>query len=252
MLFAVDKFVAALFIFLTSLAIVVYPLKAKRDLHAESFELGEAFASGIFLGVAFFHMLPHSIDLFQQIDINNHYPIAEVICIVSFLFFIFLERLPFVMSNFKSQMSIPYIMTIILVIHSLTEGAVLGIENKYSEAFILFIAIITHKAADSFALCVTLMRYQLPLSRIVGFIILFSLMTPLGIGLGTIMTGLSNAQLMDQIIAVFNAFAAGSFLYIATLHHLRFHPREEGVQVMREYGFLVLGTILMAIIARWT
>ena len=56
------KVMAALVIFVISMAIAIYPLKKKRTLQQlESLALGEALASGIFLGAAFFHMLPDAI-----------------------------------------------------------------------------------------------------------------------------------------------------------------------------------------------
>jgi hypothetical protein len=62
------KALAALIIFLVSITIAIYPLKKHKALkQTESLELGEALASGIFLGAAFFHMLPDAIKLFNQL-----------------------------------------------------------------------------------------------------------------------------------------------------------------------------------------
>src|SRR3990167_2792011 len=101
------KTIAALLIFIVSIATAIYPLnklKANREIdHTESFELGEALASGIFLGIAFFHMLPSSIDTFQKLFLNISYPIAEIICMSGFVLLLFLERLSLDRSLFSSQ-----------------------------------------------------------------------------------------------------------------------------------------------------
>lgn len=250
------KIIAAILIFLVSILTVIYPLKSKQKLagnalEPESFELGEAFASGIFLGVAFFHMLPNAITTFQKIYTDIHYPVPEAIMVGAFLFLLFLERLSLSSSIFNPEKMVPYLLTLILVIHSLTEGAALGIGNTLAETFIIFIAIIAHKGSASFALCITLIRYQLSLWRIVFIMILFSLMTPLGIALGTFISLLTESTRSELISASFDAFAAGTFLYISTLHHVRFHQRSEEAHALLEYTFLAAGLITMGVIAIW-
>jgi solute carrier family 39 (zinc transporter), member 1/2/3 len=243
------KIFAALLIFLLSMLSVIYPLRYKTQTsHVETFELGEALASGIFLGVAFLHMLPNAIHSFQQLYPTLSYPVAETICLMGFLLLLFLERISIAFAV-SSIAVIPYILALILIIHSLTEGAALGIGNSFTEASIIFLAIVAHKGSASFALCVTLMRYQLSLLRILFIITLFALMTPLGIGLGTSFIYFNQTANATIIAATFNAFAAGTFLYIAALHHIRFHQREEKAEALMEFSFLTLGLIIMAIVA---
>ncbi|OGT38332.1 MAG: hypothetical protein A3F11_06545 [Gammaproteobacteria bacterium RIFCSPHIGHO2_12_FULL_37_14] len=247
------KTIAALLIFLVSIATAIYPLnklKTNREIdHTESFELGEALASGIFLGIAFFHMLPSSITTFHQLFPHTSYPIAEIVCMIGFSLLLFLERLSLDRSLFSSQNVIPYTLALILIIHSLTEGAALGVSSTGTEALIVFIAIIAHKSSDSFVLCMLLMRYHFPLMSIVIIIAIFSLMTPIGIGLGTIISLYTQSFDGQFAEALFDAFAAGTFLYIATLHHLRFHQRLEEAQSLLEFACMMLGLIAMAAIA---
>lgn len=244
------KGIAAILIFLTSIATVIYPLK-NRVKHDESLELGEAIASGIFLGVAFFHMLPHSIDTFNAFYPHSTYPIPEAIMVGGFLLLLFLERLSFSTAVLSPSQTIPYVLALILIIHSVTEGTALGIGNM-AEAIAIFIAIIAHKGSASFALCITLMRYNLPFKQIIFIIIFFSLMTPLGIGLGTLISVLTESRSGELITAIFNAFAAGTFLYIATLHHIRFHQRIDEAQGLLEFFCLTMGIVAMGLIAVWT
>lgn len=245
------KVIAALIIFLISASIAIYPLKKQRALkHTESFELGEALASGIFLGAAFFHMLPDAIKLFSNIYGAESYPIPELICVLGFLVLLFLERLS--LGSIQSKHSIPYILALILIIHALTEGAALGIGTTLSETLMLFIAIIAHKGSESFALCITLLKHQLPFRRIVLIVIFFSLMTPLGISLGTAINQLSFANGDTLLAAIFNAFAAGTFLYISTLHHIHFHQHAKDTRGLVEFASLVAGVSAMALIALWT
>lgn len=243
------KIIAALVIFLISLIFAVYPLKRNLALkHTESFELGEALASGIFLGAAFFHMLPDAIKLFNNLHID--YPVPEMICVFGFLFLLLLERLSLNRTQTSSAPSIPYILTLILIVHALTEGAALGIGNTFSETLMLLIAIAAHKGSESFALCVLLLKHQLSFTKIVDMIVFFSLMTPLGIVLGTLVTH-STTDNHELIAGIFNAFAAGTFLYISTLHHIHFHQHNRDTQGLMEFSCLVLGVLTMGIIALW-
>ncbi len=245
------KIIAALLIFLASIVTVIYPLrdkdKVKRD---DSLELGEALASGIFLGVAFFHMLPSAVTIFSHLYPQTTYPIAEAVCVSGFLLLLLLERLSLSTTLLSPATTIPYILALILIIHSLTEGAALGIGNL-AEATVLFIAIIAHKGSASFALCMTLLRYHLSMKRIIILLGLFSLMTPIGIALGTWMTFYTASSGGKLAAGIFNAFAAGTFIYISALHHIRFHQRIGETQGLIEYAFLTLGIIAMAIIAIW-
>lgn len=150
-----------------------------------------------------------------------------------------------------SKNSVPYILAIILIIHAITEGAALGIGSTFSEAVILLIAIMAHKGSESFALCMTMLRHELPLKRVIAIILVFALMTPLGIALGTVINQYAIFENGELVAAVFNAFAAGTFLYISTLHHVRFHQHTEEKQGLQEFACLMSGLAVMAATTFW-
>lgn len=237
------KWIAALLIFLTSVVAVLYPIKVRAyPKHNHLLELGDAFASGIFLGAALFHLLPDAIKGFQTQLPTIHYPLSELCCAAGFLTLLFLERL----GNYaKSALTIPYILTFIFIVHSLIEGTVLGINSTFAEAAVIFLAIIAHKGSESFALAVILNRSKLPSFHMIGLISLFSVMTPIGIVCGA--ASLHDSHLIHESLfsAGFNAFAAGTFLYMSTLHHIN-HHHEDTSESFVEFIVLVLGLALMA------
>lgn len=244
------KAAAALMIFLTSMVISMYLLKRKNGMNqGETAGIWEALASGIFLGAAFFHMLPDSIRSFSELYGNSAYPIPELVCVGGFLLMLFLERLSLTNEHARSKNYVPYILALTLIIHALSEGAALGLETAYAETAMLFIAILAHKGSECFGLCILLLRYALPIRHIVITLSFFALMTPLGIFIGEIVNTAGVSPLMPTL---FTAFAAGTFLYISTLHHVHFHHHGDEAQGMLEFGCLAAGVVIMGLIAVWT
>jgi zinc transporter 1/2/3 len=153
------KIVAAVMILLAGLIGVVYPLRARAfPTHNPMLEIGDALASGIFLGAALFHMLPDAIKTFTIAIPSVNYPLAEFFCAGGFLLLLFFERVFGKASDPHHSSAIPLGVALILIIHSLIEGMVLGIYTSFAAGLVIFIAIVAHKSSASFALAVTLNR----------------------------------------------------------------------------------------------
>ena len=247
------KTFAALFIFVTTILAVVYPIKARtQPKHNRFLELGDAFASGIFLGAALFHMLPEATTEFQNTLGQSHYPIEEFFCAGGFILLLLLERLSLNSVRLNNKLTIPYLVAITLMVHSLIEGAALGVNTQLATATVIFFAIFAHKGSESFALSITLCRgNHLSNAQLFWIIGIFSLMTPIGIGLGTTITSFMQFKQGQLIAAGFNAFAAGTFLYMSTLHHINHHQRLHEADGMLEFFSLLLGLCLMGLIVAW-
>lgn len=246
------KIVAGILILITSLIAIIYPLKMRsRPTHHFFLELCDAFASGIFLGAALFHMLPDATRDFVTVLGGIHYPLAELCCAGGFLLLLFFERSAQNSASENDTVTISYVIAIIIIIHSLIEGAALGVNTTFATASIIFLAIIAHKSSESFALAITLTRSQLSLKHTLILIALFSVMTPLGIALGTSMTLFLNQVTGVLLTACFNAFAAGTFLYMSTLHHINHHQRSHQGEGLIEFTALLVGLSIMALLALW-
>ena len=79
---------------------------------------------------------------------------------------------------------------------------------------------------------------------------IFSLMTPIGIVLGAAATtALNNYPLLEPI---FSSLAAGTFLYLGTLHGLENATLVKQCCDLKRFYFVILGFAIMAVVAIWT
>jgi zinc transporter ZupT len=115
--------------------------------------------------------------------------------------------------------------------------------------FIILLAILAHKWAESFSLSVQINKTTLSIKSSLIIFFIFSIMTPLGIMLGSSIASMSS--LHPLLEPIFSALAAGTFIYIGTLHGL---SRSAMIQCcnLKHFSFLILGFVLMAVVAIWT
>lgn len=251
------KLSAALFILATSLLVGWKPLfLARTQPNHRLLEFGEAFGGGIFLGIGLFHMLPEAQENFEAVYGHLNYPFANLLCALGFVSLLFLEKIllraPQASQQNKSvALSFAYILPVILSVHALIEGTALGINITFINTLFIFIAIIAHKGSESFALATNIGRSPMPKKWMLPIFILWALMSPIGVVLGSIAAiELHNGS--GQIAAaIFNAFAAGTFLYIATLHKTSHICSEGDSNHLHEFMLMLLGLTIMAVVEIW-
>lgn len=258
------KSLFAISIFVTILIAGWYPLKRNKKTidshhHEHGVSVGETIATGIFLGAGLIHMLPEANVLFQKQ--NLHYPFAQLITGATFLLFLWLEHLGQALyhnrshskllietsSNSQTQTAFALLAWVMLSFHSLILGTALGLNENNSMIMMLFLAIITHKWAESFAIAVQISKTSLPFYMQMVLFLSFALMTPLGIYFGWYFEHETNHYILVDPILM--AASAGTFLYLGTLHGL-----EKCVLVKRccnlaDFSFVIVGFILMAAVA---
>jgi zinc and cadmium transporter len=112
----------------------------------------------------------------------------------------------------------PLTLLLSLSVHAFLDGVIFS--NTMSGHFhphtinSLLIGIVLHKSSEAFALVSILKKLVLKKSTIIGYLILFSLASPLGL----IMSRYSSQQLLlsDSVFLALSAIAVGNFLHIAT------------------------------------
>lgn len=243
----------ALIIFISSIVAGLLPLlnlKSSKLSVSKEFIVGEALASGIFLGAALLHMLNDAARDFYGLEYD--YPIAYLLAGIVFLTLLLLEHIGREVNEHSGNNNLLFVIltVVMLSIHALFEGIALGTRIDLSLLIIMFIAIIGHKWAESYSLVMQFRKNNIDkkLSWVLFFV--FAIMTPLGIFLGNLAStdSVSNSHLLSPI---FTSLAAGTFLYIGTLHGLNRAVMIERCCNLRDYMFVILGFALMAVIGIW-
>ena len=111
--------------------------------------LGNALSAGIFLGAGLLHMLADAMENLEAYSGDLDYPYALLICGVGFLFVLLLDKVMLrdddVGEASGGHSIYPFVLTLVLSIHSIIAGATLGLEKSIVSSIVIFIAIISHK-----------------------------------------------------------------------------------------------------------
>lgn len=261
MLNASIKIIVSLVILFIAILGALFPVLVKTTPRAKRYLLyGESFSAGVFLGAGFIHLLPDA-NLFLDHIAHYNYPYMFAICAFTILLLRIIEESAeriFEQSSYLRRTWLAYLLMILLSIHAFLAGAALGVETTWATFLVIFLAIIAHKFSESFALGVNMRRSNMRRVSMIKLLSVFSLMTPIGILGGTILIGLLQARIGQYTTSVFNAVAAGTFIYIAAFHTRHCHCDEEDDHCdhalpstfMRLFYFAV-GIIMTAVIAIW-
>lgn len=216
---------------------------------------GNAFSAGIFLGAGLLHMLPDAEENFQTFAGNLDFPFPALIAGIGFLLILLLEKAALggredVGAMSKGRMLYPFILCLVLSVHSIIAGTSLGLEVTLLSATAIFIAIIAHKGAAAFALGVSLKENNFPTFRHIVIICFFAVMTPLGVVLGTAFSTTLSSNATAGFEAIFDALAAGTFLYIAVVDIMEEVFKQSSDRWIKVI-LISAGFSLMALIAIW-
>lgn len=244
------------------------------------FSLGNAFAGGLFLGVGFMHLLPEGI---EQLSHFSDFPLGTAVATAGFALLLLIDRVLFpendlgeVVKESGTQTIYPYVLLCMLSIHSIVAGIALGLEQHIAGAITLLVGILFHKGPAAFALMLSARTASVSQSRQRSFLALFCLMTPIGILLGTSSGTLfiSQDDLYLLLQGIFNAFAAGTFIYIAVIDIIDKELTMHQMQIARysvsavagsddvampapkrdrflKFVLIVVGILLVALISEW-
>ncbi len=215
--------------------------------------LANTFAGGVFLGAAFLHMLPDAIGNFNIYFKDFDYPLFALATAFGFLVVLLLDKVigPALEREKDKGAIYPYILMATLSVHSIITGIALGLEDQVASAGAILFAILAHKSTAAMALAVSFEREKAPANRARILQWMFYTTTPIGILLGTWWAVAIEGPGEAKFEGIFDALAAGTFLYIAVMDILS-EEFAGNTRRFPRYAMTVIGFIIMAIVAIWS
>ncbi|XP_018534249.1 LOW QUALITY PROTEIN: zinc transporter ZIP1 [Lates calcarifer] len=151
--------------------------------------------------------------------------------------------------DFGSQSALrAFILVFSLSLHSVFEGLAVGLQEEGKEVLEICLALMIHKCIISFSLAFKLCQGRLRRSVVAGCLLLFAVMSPLGIGLGIGLTETKASPQHQLARSTLEGLATGTFVYITFMEIL---PHELGSSrhripkvAMLLVGFAVVTAVL--------
>lgn len=142
------------------------------------------------------------------------------------------------------------ILLLSLSFHSVFEGLAVGLQTTVAATVQLCLAVLAHKGLVVFGVGLRLVQTGTESRWAVFSILLFALMSPLGLALGLAVAGGDSEGARGLAQAVLEGVAAGTFPYVTFLEIL---PRElAGPEApLAKWGCVAAGFAFMALIALW-
>jgi len=109
-----------------------------------------------------------------------------------------------------------FLMILALSIHSIFEGMTIGLEETESGVWKLFVAISLHATAIVFCIGTEMIAMNTRIYKIVMYMVVLSIVTPIGVLIGIIVTLYTDKASGEQllVVAVLQGLAGGTLLYI--------------------------------------
>jgi zinc transporter 1/2/3 len=139
------------------------------------------------------------------------------------------------------------ILVIALSLHSVFEGLAVGLQPTSQEVIQIFSALVLHKSILAFSLGLNLMQSRFGRGAAIRANLLFSIASPLGIGVGIAIVDLSESMYSSLANGLLQGIACGTFLYV-TFFEVLPHEFNNSDNRLLKLLFLILGYATIAAI----
>lgn len=249
------KLLAAVLIFVAALMGAILAKRwSRQDEAGPSLSVANCFAGGVFLAAGLIHVLPDAQGQLASVFPAMDYPLFGLLATASVALMVMIDQWGHsrVSHDPAHRTGISAaVLFLVLSIHSVITGFALGIEGQGVAAMALLIAVLAHKGTATFALALKVAPVSENDRRFYQRMIGFALTTPVGVLMGFLALKHLSGQSGALMEGVFDALAAGTFVYVALFEIL---PNEfkKGGAVMAKSFAVVAGAGLMALVAIWT
>ena len=106
----------------------------------------------------------------------------------------------------------------------------------------MFSAVATHKYVISFCVGLELVTARTPIKLFIGYMLVFSLVSPLGVGIGIGISSAAGAggDAYTFTVAILQALAGGTLIYVVVFEVLQ-REKSKSVSGMAQLTFVILG-----------
>uniref|UniRef100_UPI00398E8B9F zinc transporter ZIP1 n=1 Tax=Pristiophorus japonicus TaxID=55135 RepID=UPI00398E8B9F len=139
-----------------------------------------------------------------------------------------------------------FILFLSLSLHSLFEGLPIGLQQTESKVLQIFVAILIHKSIIVFSMALKLTQSNVQQGRVILYVIVFAMMSPLGIVIGIIITQVKSAS-TDLAQSLLEGITAGTFIYITFLEILPHELNSTDGRLLKLLGILFGFCIITAL-----
>jgi len=236
--------------------------------------LANAFSGGVFLSLAFGHLIPECVAGFPK-GYSETFPYMMVLG--GYLLIFFIEKVAFDVHihetlhethlnppsdvltngsdlNGKHQSTTnttgnrsAIVLLGALAVHSILEMVSLGLANNFGDAALLSLSIGLHQPAESVALLVAFLKTGMKPRQIVTYLSIFSMVGPLGVGLGMLLNEFAT-PLADAIML---AIVAGTFVYVGATEVIP-EEWEDHSHKWKKFLSLISGIVTIFFITQYT
>jgi zinc transporter 1/2/3 len=255
------------------------PLRSKKISENKlALSLANAFSGGVFLSLAFGHLIPECVHGFAGYNEVTPY----LLVLTGYLLIFFVEKVAFDPHDILHEMEHAHaneekkkvttkknkgkgkqenvvadvqatsgrsavILLAALAVHSILEMAALGLADTFGDCAILSLSIALHQPAESIALLVAFLKSGMPKPQIVRFLSIFSAMGPIGVALGMAVNEFA-APIVDAVMV---AIVAGTFVYVGATEVIP-EEWEDSEHKWKKFLALMSGIVSILVITQYT
>ncbi|KAL7521736.1 hypothetical protein ACHAWX_006415 [Stephanocyclus meneghinianus] len=270
---------------LTSINVLCWllPLRSKKITSNKlALSLANAFSGGVFLSLAFGHLIPECVEGFHHsMSSGMNESLPYMIVLGGYLLIFFVEKVAFDAHEIMHEMEHgdhghgvngdkaqdgqnghallkrqsssggtgrgAVILLGALAVHSILEMTALGLADTFGDSALLTLSIALHQPAESIALLVAFLKSGMSKPDIVKFLSVFSCMGPIGVAIGMAVNNFAS-PLVD---AVMLAVVAGTFVYVGATEVIP-EEWEESEHKWKKFLALISGIVSIFAITQYT
>jgi zinc transporter ZupT len=220
----------SLIAFISSILGGIIPIKKNKISHYKWIHHIDSLCDGMFIAIAVTHLLPEVYEHSSSLLSFAFYCTIITATVIGI-------QIPIRSKNYQIKHWITYL----LFTHCLIEGIAVSSVSDISLQATLSITILAHKMVESFVFFNLISRQSWSQYALYGLLVLFSLLTPIGIFIGGYLT-----TLPDYITLWVNTLTCGTFLGISTNCFLNQSCQEHSHhgKIWMILGFLALTLLL--------